>query len=62
MKTKVWVETPFGDFEYVPTNFEKGSSCSQCAAKELGRCCELACDDYDDLYDLMSYHLERRFK
>lgn len=41
MKTKVWVETPFGDFEYVPTDFSKGCSCMQCKAFGLERCHEM---------------------
>ncbi len=60
MITKIWVETPFGDFDYVPTDFSKGSTCSQCAARDLGHCCDLPCEDVDN--ETMHYHFERRFK
>lgn len=60
MKTKVWVNTPYGDFDYVPTDFANGCSCDQCAARGLGRCCELPCSLYDN--EKKHYHLERRTK
>ena len=66
MKTKLWVETPFGNFTYIPTDLSKGSSCTQCAAygivtrcQESNECCEfcLAIDT-----KVTHYHLERRTK
>lgn len=57
MKTKIWVETPFGDFDYVPTDYSKGGSCEQCAADGIIECC-LMCSDFDT--EFRHYHFERR--
>lgn len=57
MKTKVWVETPFGSFNLVRTNELKGCSCSQCAMSE-NIDCDLMCCEFDTEYT--HYHFERR--
>lgn len=59
MKTKIGVETPFGDFDLVPTDFSKGCSCEQCAAAEIVECC-IMCFDFDT--ESTKYHFERRTK
>lgn len=55
---EVWLETTFGDYEFVLTDFSKGSSCDQCDL--LGRCLGVFCYLFDEGSN--HYHMKRRSK
>lgn len=60
MRYPIYIETPFGDFQFAETNLNKGCSCSQCVIRDLGMnvCHLMPCGALDD--DTTAYHLVRR--
>ena len=59
MKYSIYIETPFGDFQFARTDLSKGDSCSQCALLDSGHCHEVDCAEFDT--DQHHFHLVRRF-
>ena len=60
MRFSVYIETPFGDFQFARTDFSKGDSCSQCALNGLDHCHEIECNEFDT--ELRHFHLVRRYE
>ena len=59
MRHSIYIETPFGDFQFARTDFSKGDSCSQCVLKGIGHCHEVDCAEFDT--ERHHFHLVRRF-
>ena len=60
MRHSIYIETPFGDFQFARTDLSKGDSCSQCALNELGHCHEIECNEFDT--ERHHFHLVHRYE
>lgn len=59
MRHSIYIETPFGDFQFVRTDTSLGSSCSHCALLGEGLCHLVDCQEFDN--ERHHFHLVRRY-
>lgn len=57
---KAFISTPFGDFDYVKSDFSRGSSCRQCCLHGEGICNDVCCDMFDT--DDVHFHFQRHYE
>lgn len=55
-----FISTPYGDFDYVKTDFSRGASCDQCCLLGLGVCHECDCQAFDT--ERAAYHLRPHYE
>lgn len=55
-----YIQTPFGDFDYVKSDLSRGSSCDQCCLLGLGVCLDCDCQAFDT--DRANYHFKPHYE
>lgn len=57
---KAFISTPYGDFDYVKTDFSRGTSCDQCCMLGQNVCDDCACELFDTAG--VHYHLRPHYE